>query len=86
MQAQCGVTVGVDIPFPVVDLETATRTAKARVHALRKQADVRGAKAAIVEKHASRRGWGMKTGASMTSGGPRNDMDKTVTGQLMLDF
>lgn len=86
VQAQCGVTVGVDIPFPVVDLETAIRTAKARVHALRKQADVRGAKAAIVEKHASRKGWGTKTGTSMTSGGPRNDMDQTVTGQLMLDF
>lgn len=86
MQAQCGVTVGVDIPFPVIDLETSTRTAKARVHALRQQADVRGAKAAIVEKHASRKDLGMKTGASMTSGGPRKGMDKTVTGQLMLDF
>ena len=86
MQAQCGVTVGVDIPFPVIDLETSTRTAKARVHALRQQADVRGAKAAIVEKHASRMDWGTKTGTGMTSGDPRNDTDKRVTQQLNWTF
>ena len=63
IQAQCGIKVGVDIPFPVVDLETATRTAKARVHALRRQADVRGAKAVIIEKHASRRGWSTRDGS-----------------------
>jgi deoxyribodipyrimidine photo-lyase len=55
VQAACGVCVGVDIPQPVVDLDTATRSAKARVHALRAQAPVRAAKAAIVEKHGSRR-------------------------------
>jgi len=54
VQARCGVRVGEDIPAPLVDLEAATRAAKARVHALRAQAEVREAKAAIVEKHGSR--------------------------------
>ena len=54
VQARCGVRVGHDIAVPLVDLDTATRTAKARVHGLRAQPAVREAKAAIVEKHGSR--------------------------------
>lgn len=54
VQAHCGVTVGVDIPMPVVDLVEATRTAKARLHGLRAQPQVKAAKAAIVHKHGSR--------------------------------
>jgi len=54
LQARCGVRVGHDIAEPLVDLEQATRIAKARVHSLRAQAPVRAAKAAIVEKHGSR--------------------------------
>ena len=54
VQARCGVRVGVDIPEPVVDLEAATRQAKARIHALRARTDVRAANAAIVQKHGSR--------------------------------
>lgn len=54
VQARCGVRVGEDIPAPQVDLEAATRAAKARMHALRAQAEVREAKATIVEKHGSR--------------------------------
>ena len=55
VQARCGVRVGDDIPMPWVDLAAATREAKARLHALRAQSGVRAAKAAIVEKHGSRR-------------------------------
>ncbi|MFZ6815404.1 FAD-binding domain-containing protein [Undibacterium sp. Rencai35W] len=55
MQANCGITVGEDIPMPVVDLEQATRAAKARLFALRGQPAVKSAKAAIVEKHGSRK-------------------------------
>lgn len=55
VQARCGVRVGVDIAMPLVDLEAATREAKARLHARRDQPEVRAAKAAIVEKHASRK-------------------------------
>ena len=55
VQRACGVTVGVDIPEPLVDLATATRTAKARLHALRAQPEVKAAKAAIVQRHGSRK-------------------------------
>lgn len=54
VQHQCGVQVGKDIAIPLVDFETATRLAKARVHALRSDKEVRAAKAAIVDKHGSR--------------------------------
>ena len=54
VQAHCGVRVGRDIAEPLVDLEQATRAAKARVHGLRAQPAVRAAQAAIVEKHGSR--------------------------------
>lgn len=54
VQAQCGVHIGADWPRPVVDLEQATRQAKARLHALRQTASVRAAKAGIVDKHGSR--------------------------------
>jgi deoxyribodipyrimidine photo-lyase len=56
VQAHCGVRVGHDIPRPVVDLDAATREAKVRLHARRGQPAVRAAKAAIVDKHGSRRG------------------------------
>ncbi|MBK5914524.1 cryptochrome/deoxyribodipyrimidine photo-lyase family protein [Rhodocyclus purpureus] len=55
LQARCGVRVGEDIPQPLVDLETATRAAKARLHALRARPEVKAAKAAIVERHGSRK-------------------------------
>ena len=55
LQARCGVRVGDDIPIPIVDLALATRQAKGRLHGLRAQPEVRAAKAAIVEKHGSRR-------------------------------
>ncbi|KAB2969524.1 FAD-binding domain-containing protein [Zoogloea sp.] len=56
VQARCGVYVGREIAGPLVDLEAATREARARVHALRARAEVRAAKAAIVDKHGSRLG------------------------------
>ncbi|MBS0543305.1 MAG: deoxyribodipyrimidine photo-lyase [Proteobacteria bacterium] len=55
IQQRCGVRVGEDIAAPLVDLEDATRAAKARVHALRAQPEIRAAKAAIVKKHGSRK-------------------------------
>ncbi|MDO9145979.1 cryptochrome/deoxyribodipyrimidine photo-lyase family protein [Rhodoferax sp.] len=64
VQLACGVRVSVDAPagapdawpLPRVDLAGATREAKTRLHARRAQPEVRAAKAAIVEKHASRQG------------------------------
>ncbi|KJS68063.1 MAG: deoxyribodipyrimidine photo-lyase/cryptochrome family protein [Serpentinimonas sp.] len=55
VQAHCGVQVGVDLALPLVELQAATRSAKARLHARRAQPEVRAAKAAIVERHGSRK-------------------------------
>ncbi|OYD54375.1 deoxyribodipyrimidine photolyase [Thauera propionica] len=55
LQVRCGVRVGEDIPAPPVELESATRAAKSRLHALRARPEVRAAKAAIVERHGSRK-------------------------------
>ncbi|WP_296508767.1 FAD-binding domain-containing protein [Rhodoferax sp.] len=57
MQARCGLRVGgedADLPVPLVDLEQATRLAKARLFQLRARPDVKAAKAAIVQQHGSR--------------------------------
>jgi len=43
------------LPQPVVDLASATREAKQRLHALRQTSEVRAGKAAVIEKHASRK-------------------------------
>lgn len=44
-----------ELPRPLVDLDQATRQAKARVHALRKQPETRNASKQVVERHASRK-------------------------------
>ena len=56
LQARLGLRVGEDIAVPPVELADALRAAKARVHALRREPAVRAAKAAVVERHGSRRG------------------------------
>ena len=76
VQARCGVRVGEDIALPVVDLETATRAAKTRIHALRAQPEVRAAKAAIVERHGSRK----------PPQGRRKTVAGSASGQLDLGF
>jgi len=63
VQLACGVRVSADAaagaadawPLPLVDLAAATRSAKDRLHSLRRTPEVRAGKAAIVEKHASRK-------------------------------
>lgn len=68
LQARCSLRVGADpeadIPLPLVDLDEALRSAKARLHARRADPDVREAKQAIVQRHASR----ANTGAQGTGG------------------
>jgi deoxyribodipyrimidine photo-lyase len=54
VQARCGVRLGLDWPVPVVDLERATREAKARLHQRRALPEVKAAKQAIVHRHGSR--------------------------------
>ncbi len=63
VQQACGVRLGADAPagapdawpLPPVDLAAATRTAKDRLHRLRRSPQVRAGKASIVEKHGSRK-------------------------------
>jgi deoxyribodipyrimidine photo-lyase len=54
VQLACGITLGRDIPIPLVDLEFATREAKAKLFAIRGQVEVRAGKSAVVKKHGSR--------------------------------
>jgi deoxyribodipyrimidine photo-lyase len=67
VQAHCGLKVGsgldTDIPLPIIDLETATRAAKARLFAVRAEPKVKVEKAAIVKKHGSRNLGGRKSDA-----------------------
>lgn len=56
LQRRCGVTVGLDIPAPPVDLASALRAAKARLHGRRAQPSVRAQADAVVRRHGSRRG------------------------------
>ena len=89
VQAACGVRVSADAPagapdawpLPQVDLEAATRTAKDRLHSLRRRPEVRAAKAAIVEKHGSRKG---RDG--QMAGTRRRAPAAAASAQLSLDF
>ena len=55
LQLKNGVSVGVDIPLPIVDLGIATKEAKSMLYGRRQQPDVKVAKKSILEKHGSRK-------------------------------
>jgi deoxyribodipyrimidine photo-lyase len=92
-QARCGLRVGTDadadVPLPLVDLAVATGTAKARVHGLRAQPEVKAAKAEIVRKHGSRT---FRDGVPRPAPRPRataattQDDATAASPQLSLDF
>ncbi|MDD2879393.1 MAG: deoxyribodipyrimidine photo-lyase [Rhodoferax sp.] len=90
VQTACGVRVCADArpgapdawPMPLVDLETATRFAKDRLHSLRRTPSVRAGKATIVEKHASRK----VQGARVTSTRPNRQASLAASTQLSLGF
>lgn len=96
LQARCGVQVGVDLALPLVDLQAATRSAKARLHARRAQAEVRAAKAAIVERHGSRKApfpsQGSRRPAGAAGSAPSNASNRAHAApsggpqQMALDF
>jgi deoxyribodipyrimidine photo-lyase len=79
LQAHLGVFVGANgdtdastkgearIAQPVVDLAQATREAKQRLHSRRQTDEVKAAKKAVVDKHASRKNWGTRTDAGAGS-------------------
>lgn len=54
LQERMGLRPGVDLVEPLVDLETATRRAKDRVHALRARGEVQAGQADIVRRHGSK--------------------------------
>jgi deoxyribodipyrimidine photo-lyase len=92
VQRHCGLTVGLEIPQPVVDLAQATRTAKAALHARRAEPEVRAGKKAVVEQHASRRGLsgqgGTSTGTSRRKTASKAKASTTTppSNQLGFDF
>ena len=81
LQERLNLTVGVgdsfDIPAPIVDLQTATREAKAKLHGRRAQPEVKAGKAAIVERHASR---------AKKSPIPKRKSAAPASPQIALDF
>ena len=84
---RCGLRVGQDVVVPPVELMDALRTSKARMHALRRQPAVRAAKAAVVERHGSRRGM---PGASRDARGEERPATRRQAtppkAQMTLDF
>ena len=55
LQHSVGIKLGLELATPIVDLATATRESKHKLHTLRKTTEVRQGKEALVEKHASRK-------------------------------
>jgi deoxyribodipyrimidine photo-lyase len=89
LQSRYGVTLGRDLPTPQVDLEDALRQSKARLHALRKQPEVRAGKAAVLERHASREtmpGGSRDAAGRERSASRRKTESGAKTDQLSLDF
>ena len=89
LQTHLGVFVSQDIggdvtstlPQPLVDLVQATREAKQRLHSRRQTDEVKAAKKAVVDKHASRKNWGVRPKSSRTSASKQTDKQ-----QLGFDF
>ena len=54
VQISCGVTVGVDLPLPVVDLELATREAKKKMHILKGTPEVKQINSKVLKRHGSK--------------------------------
>lgn len=89
MREHLGLTVGVgaefDIPEPLLDLQIATRVAKAKLFGLRAQPEVMAGKAAIVKKHASRAN--LKTSKPASKSTSRSKpAAKPENPQIALDF
>jgi deoxyribodipyrimidine photo-lyase len=55
LQTQTGLVVGQEIAKPLVDLASATRSAKQLLHNRRNTDEVKAAKKAVIDKHASRK-------------------------------
>ena len=60
VQNACGVVLGKDIPLPVVELDTATREAKAKLFAVRGKSEVKAQRGGIAQRHGSRKNLAQK--------------------------
>jgi deoxyribodipyrimidine photo-lyase len=56
LQQTLNLRVGEEIPMPLVDLSAATRESKDKLHALRKDSDIKLGNQEVIKKHASRKG------------------------------
>ena len=72
---------GSTLAQPVVDLVQATRTAKQLLHSRRQTAEVKAGKKAVIDKHASRKTFGVRSTARRTSIG-----EPIVKPQIGFDF
>jgi deoxyribodipyrimidine photo-lyase len=96
MQAHLGVFVGHDVGShaggalvqPVVDLTQATREAKQLLHSRRQTDEVKAAKKAVIDKHASRQNWGTRAGPRRTPSrkATRAATDNTQAAKAQLGF
>ena len=82
LQTQSGIAVGREIPNPLVDLAVATRSAKALLHSRRNTDEVRAAKKAVLDKHASRQ----QTGKRSVLVGSSVNKEAVAKHQLTFDF
>jgi deoxyribodipyrimidine photo-lyase len=96
MQAHLGVFVGHDrgnhaanaLVEPVVDLGPATHEAKQLLHSRRQTDEVKAAKKAVVDKHASRKNWGTSSRRTppRKATGASADHAQAAKAQLGFDF
>jgi deoxyribodipyrimidine photo-lyase len=70
---------------PIVDLAQATREAKQLLHSRRQTDEVKVAKKAVIDKHASRKNWGKRSTTRRTAGAPSASADASKQ-QLGFDF
>lgn len=74
LQYSVGIKPGLELAPPIVDLATATRESKHKLHALRKTTEVRKGKEAVIEKHASRKTLTRATKAKSTKTNPEQQL------------
>ena len=74
LQHSVGIKPGLELAPPIVDLATATRESKHKLHALRKTTEVRKGKEAVIEKHASRKTLPRTTKAKATKTNPEQQL------------
>lgn len=93
VQRVCGIQLGQDIPLPLVQIEQATREAKAKLFAVRGLAEVKAGKSMIVTKHGSRSQRSRQSKKTMKDNAEKvlsADIDCTedrrTTAQLGFDF